>query len=972
MECMALAVERNKSSLLKSARLKISEWLDSEKERSNIIATVYLEFSDSKKRQSIDHMYIIFPRKDFGRIILPTKHEIDEENRILKQKELSRMMNIRGEYIPPIFVDDISDAEQSKEHVLVRIELEKYEVDDSNIRRFQFGFHIRDSFKKARGLSRLFGSTWDWSYETPMAQLRIDKNEFPEIVQIKMDLELWVMIEPTMYDFVSDLNIQSTKPFDRLVILPKDIAEKLERSPETLCMRWFFSHFSETGLGAEIIISRKRSDLEREKRYVKEINKDPSHFFSVIRKILNESRITCVDFGYISARLEKSEFSKILEILFQLLYHRNDSALLRLEELADILEQYKELIYGRYYFHMFRLLHEMRACEDVRDIIIPKIRKLLKEFLSEAEFPGKTDRELFSDLSYLINLIEQFYYYYDPKIKSDQKKKILAEITRLRNIAEHELINPESYLITEEVLLRWECLIEKEFEQFVGTPKLDVELKTKKLLASEHIHLFFSIFNVRDVPMVNLIARLLPSDQYGIPEQKRRETHVRSCLTRSDDQNLRIFSPEFEIIPKLFPRIQVRLEVEFYSGEGKRFVEDFENEIELFHEKIEFEEIDPNPYIVGGPVKTREMFFGRADVFEQIRETIVGDKLINQAIVYGQHRIGKTSVLYQLMNVLKGEYVPVLAITHKFETGDSELLHLWSSQIAGAIKDRANRVPRIPNYEKLADPYKGFQEFLDIVIDELAGGKIIFMVDEYDLIDDLVRSKDIDKEIFGLLERMIKHEKIELVMAGKKPVEDLESGEWKDIGRPFVQIRLGPLDREDAGELIEKPVGAHLKYDDSALEGIFKLTNCHPYLVQLCCLVLVNYHNSNPEKKSTLTYADVEEKILDIVELGSPGLEAMILTDATEEEKIVLRVMAAFLREQTSIGEEELVVRIGKYNPQIRDSDIKRALLNLEKREVARSVTEEMRRYRFVCDLFRYWIYAKMEPLERKSHSSKL
>jgi len=961
MEYIALAVEKDKSHLLKNARLKISEWLNFEKMNSTAIITVYLDFSNFEKPRELSHIFIVISKTDFENINLPTKDEIEGENKNLEKKELSRTMNIKGRYIPPISVKDISSHRESEEYVLIRIDFEEFEVSDARLNRFQFPLHIWNSFRKAPWLSTLLSSSWEWTYETTISPLIIGKNVFPDICQISIDLELWVMIEPTMYNSVSDLNIQSTQPFDRLVILPKDVAEKLERNPETLCIRWFFPDFSESGLGAGIVISKKGSSLEREKKYIREINGNPDLFFSLVRRILNESRVACVDFEYIGDRLEKPEFSRFLEILFQLLYHRSDTALSRLEKLIDILEQHQELRYGKYYFHMFKLLHQMRNCKNVREIIAPNIRRELKKFLSKSEFRNKINMDFFDDLKNLIDLIEQFYYYNNPEDKHNQKKKILEKITKMRDIAEHKLINPESYLITEEVLLKWEHLIEKEFEQFVGTPELRVELKTKKLLASEYVHLIFDIINIRDLPMVNLVARLLPSEQYSISEQKKRETHVRIRLTKSDDLNLRIFSPEFEIIPIVFPCIQVRLEVEFYTEEGKRFVEDFEKEIEIFHEEIEFGKIDPNPYIVGGPVKTGEMFYGRKDVFKQIRETIVGDKGINQPMVYGQHRIGKTSVLYQLMNVLKGKYVPVLASTYEFEKGDSELLHLWSSRIAETIKDRVNRVPRTPNYEKLSNPYKGFQEFLDTVIDELAGAKIIFMIDEYDLVDDLVKSKGIDKEIFGLLGRMIKHEKVELVMAGNKPVVDLRSGEWKDIGRPFVQIRLGPLDKEDAIELIKNPVANYLKYDDSAIERILRLTNCHPYLIQLCCHVLVDYHNS--EKKPTLTYVHMEEKIPDIIELGSPGFEAIIWTDATEEERIVLRVMAAFLREQTSIGEEELVVRIGKYNPQIKDSIIKQALSNLEKREVIRSVTEEMRRFKFVCDLFRYWICAKMEPI---------
>lgn len=201
-------------------------------------------------------------------------------------------------------------------------------------------------------------------------------------------------------------------------------------------------------------------------------------------------------------------------------------------------------------------------------------------------------------------------------------------------------------------------------------------------------------------------------------------------------------------------------------------------------------------------------------------------------------------------------------------------------------------------------------------------------------------------------------------------METLKTKEWKRIARPFAQIKLGFLDVKNAKKLMTEPVDGYMKYDDSAVEKILRLTNCHPYLIQLCCHVLVQYHNV--ERKSILRYEDVENCIPDMVELGSPGLDAMTLSDSTPEEQIVLQVMATVLKEQTSISEQELVVRIREHYSHVEDRDIKNAIVSLEKKEIIRFVTEEMRRFKFVCELFRYWIYAKMEPLEKRFLSERL
>jgi hypothetical protein len=967
MEYIALALERDQSPLLRNARLKISEWLDFKNRRSHIIVTVYLEFSRSGKPQELDHIYIVIPENDFERIIFPTKDEIEEENEILKKIELSRKINIKSSFLPLIDVKNVYEFRQGEEHGLIRVDLRQFEIDDTNMKRFQFRFQVRDTFKKNPWSSTLFAPYWDWSYEAPIHPLVIDKKEFPEIVQIKMDFELWVMVERTMYDSVSDLNIRSTQPLDRFVILPDNISKEFGRDfvrPETLCIRWYFPEFSESGLGAEIIINKKKSAMEMEKKYIDRINSEPNHFFLTVSEILNSSRITCIDFNYIAERLRKEEFSKSLEILFQLLYRKDDHAFSKMGEFANILKGLQELKYGRYYFRLYRLLNQMRTREEVRDIFTPNIRKLLDEFLHEPESISKTIISLFKDLRNLVDLIEQYYYYNSPEDKYRQRKEIIEEIVRLREKAEHKLIDPEKDLIAKEILIKWEYLVEKDFERYFGTPKLSFELKTKKIFESERIHLIFDIKNISDVPLVHLIAKLLPSEQYDISEQEKRETIKRKRLTKSDDYNERIFSPEFVISPKVFQNIRVQLEVEALTEEEKKFIEVYDGEIGLFQEEIGFKKIERNPYIVGKPVKTEQMFFGREDIFGQIKGTIVGTS-VNQTIIYGPYRIGKTSILYQLMNKLKGEYIPVLAIIHGLEAGDSELLRFWSEHISIAVRDIGKRVPEIPDYGETANPYREFQRFLDKIMEELREVKIIFMIDEYDLIDDLLENREISGGLFPLLDWMIKRDRVELIMAGRSPMTDLKVGKWKEVARPFAQIKLGPLEREDAIRLIKGPVEGYLDYDDSAVEKVLGLANCHPYLTQLCCHTLVNYHNR--ERRSVINYEDVENCIPDMVELGSPGLEAMVLASTTEEERIVLRVMGAALNEQTNISEQELVVRIREYNPDIEDKDIKSAIFRLIKKDVIRSMTEERRRFRFVCELFRYWIDVKMEPLRERT-----
>lgn len=55
-----------------------------------------------------------------------------------------------------------------------------------------------------------------------------------------------------------------------------------------------------------------------------------------------------------------------------------------------------------------------------------------------------------------------------------------------------------------------------------------------------------------------------------------------------------------------------------------------------------------DPYIVGNPIKSREMFFGREDDFQFVARKI-GEGRSNQIVVLcGERRSGKTSILFQI------------------------------------------------------------------------------------------------------------------------------------------------------------------------------------------------------------------------------------------------------------------------------------------------------------------------------------
>ena len=94
-----------------------------------------------------------------------------------------------------------------------------------------------------------------------------------------------------------------------------------------------------------------------------------------------------------------------------------------------------------------------------------------------------------------------------------------------------------------------------------------------------------------------------------------------------------------------------------------------------------------NPYISGEPVRSEEMFFGRRGLLEQIVSTLHN----NSIMIHGERRIGKTTILYQLANVLRQIddkefwFVPVFIDLEG--TSQERLFRLLSEEIAHAVAE---------------------------------------------------------------------------------------------------------------------------------------------------------------------------------------------------------------------------------------------------------------------------------------------
>jgi branched-chain amino acid transport system substrate-binding protein len=137
-----------------------------------------------------------------------------------------------------------------------------------------------------------------------------------------------------------------------------------------------------------------------------------------------------------------------------------------------------------------------------------------------------------------------------------------------------------------------------------------------------------------------------------------------------------------------------------------------------------------NPYVAGNPVGNSPAFIGRADVFREVQR-VLRNQSQNAIVLYGQRRIGKTSILQHLAAQLKeeGRYHPVY-----FDLQDKAAWELGRvlTDLARAVAHALGR----PDPDWGHDPVTAFrQTWLPSVLQSLPNGaSLVLLFDEFDVL----------------------------------------------------------------------------------------------------------------------------------------------------------------------------------------------------------------------------------------------
>ncbi len=278
-----------------------------------------------------------------------------------------------------------------------------------------------------------------------------------------------------------------------------------------------------------------------------------------------------------------------------------------------------------------------------------------------------------------------------------------------------------------------------------------------------------------------------------------------------------------------------------------------------------------NPYVAGNPVGDSTAFVGRADVLREVVRVLRRPQ--NNAIVlFGQRRIGKTSILQHMAARLpdEGPYRPVyFDLQDKAEWPLSRVLQELARVVAHALSQ--------PDPDLGADSEIAFRdEWLPNILSSLPDDcSLVLLFDEFDVLADPPKEQAASA-FFPYLRRLLASNptRLQFVFVIGRNVDDLPNITLSLFkGTPYRRVSL--LNRKNTIDLVRlSEANDTLRWPDDTVERVWELTNGHPFLTQqLGSHVWEQAYDEEPDKLPTVSLKDVDTIVHDALDASRNTLE---------------------------------------------------------------------------------------------------
>jgi hypothetical protein len=365
------------------------------------------------------------------------------------------------------------------------------------------------------------------------------------------------------------------------------------------------------------------------------------------------------------------------------------------------------------------------------------------------------------------------------------------------------------------------------------------------------------------------------------------------------------------------------------------------------------------------PVETNSELIGRDNILQSLVKML--NKPLGSAYVYGQRRVGKTSIVKTLLNSVVSEDILIIYI----EAGDwndasdaNKSMDNLGIKICKKIKRSKNKFNsvEIPDFN---GSFNKISDFLDDISDIDQDFKVLIILDEFDRISSTLYERgDIGKSFVLTLRSISNRPQFGFILVGGEKMEYILSP-WQEFNK-FSPIRVDYFSRErdweDFRQLVKKPVENILEITDKAINKLFEETNGNPYFTKKICMELYTLMTSNRDNHVTEKEAEASIKIAentsnigatDFSHFWEDGIKGKV---EKEEEISLIRRKLLIIMSQILISKEKLTKNriIDKaYEIGINQGDVEKCLIEYEQRKIIDFKDDS---YSFIVRFFKQWL----------------
>ncbi len=364
-----------------------------------------------------------------------------------------------------------------------------------------------------------------------------------------------------------------------------------------------------------------------------------------------------------------------------------------------------------------------------------------------------------------------------------------------------------------------------------------------------------------------------------------------------------------------------------------------------------------NPYVAGASARGKWGFFGRQDTLDWVARGL-HNPATNSLVLFGQRRIGKTSLLLHLCRILPTHGLAPIY----FDLQDQAARPLGQvlADLADVIVERVGVEPLDPSLFDDRGLFFG-RTFLPQVCTTLGDRRPVFLLDEFDVLDETVESDLPPTAAIHTLTRFLRRvmtndPRPAFVFTVGRRIDDLHVDFTATFKASLVR-EVWVLDPESAERMVRQAevVNETLRFSDQAVDRILGLTHCHPFLTQLLCQhIWERAYAGEFTERPQIGVAQVEASLPGVLEAADHAL-AWIWDGLSLAERIFSAGLAEVSDEGEVVSEEWGMQTLADHATRLCTREVElTAPRDLVRRRVLELVEE--RRYCFAVDLFRRWV----------------